>query len=315
MTASLDDARRQWLTELYEANVAVVFNQCRRLLRSPEDAADATQEVFLRAAASLWEPPASSEAGRWLTTVARNYCIDVLRRRERFGTAVATLAATADDADEGVQSVEDRALVLAVLQQMGTRERQALWQSAVEDRPVAEVAKSSGLSYLAAAQLLHRARRQALVLATRLAVILGLAALGRWLTRRSSLLQRSQQLAALVAIPAVIGLAVVAISHHPTIVAGAKSPPRLVVAQSPVPSVQPSPAPVVSTPPPVAAAPAVTPVAGVLAAQAVAGKPAVKPSPSPTVSDEKDHGKGRDRDDLPRKHSGQGNPRLSGAAQ
>jgi RNA polymerase sigma-70 factor, ECF subfamily len=302
VTVNLDDARRQWLSELYEANAAAVFNQCRRLLRSPEDAADATQEVFLRAAASLSEPPDSSEARRWLTTVARNYCIDVLRRRERFGTAVATLAATADGADEGVQSVEDRQLVLAVLQQMGTRERQALWQSAVEDLPVAEVAKASGLSYLAAAQLLHRARRQALVLATRLAAVLGLAALGRWLTRRSSLLQRSQQIAAVVAIPAVIGLAVVSSSPQPPIVAQAKSPSRLVVVQTPVPAVQPSALPAVNTPPPAptpSSAPA--PAAAVLAAQVVVAKPVVKPSPPPTVSDEKDHGKGRDRDDLSKK--------------
>jgi RNA polymerase sigma-70 factor (ECF subfamily) len=308
VTVNLDDARRQWLSELYEANVAAVFNQCRRLLRSPEDAADATQEVFLRAAASLSEPPHSSEARRWLTTVARNYCIDVLRRRERFGTAVATLAATADGADEGVQSVEDRQLVLAVLQQMGTRERQALWQSAVEDLPVAEVAKASGLSYLAAAQLLHRARRQALVLATRLAVVLGLAALGRWFTRRSSLLQRSQQIAAVVAIPAVIGLAVVSSSPQPPIVAQATSPSPLVVAQSPVPRAQPSALPVINAPPPAPAPSAPAPTAAVLAAQVVVAKPpapVVKPSPPPTVSDEKDHGKGRDRDDLskkPKKH-------------
>jgi DNA-directed RNA polymerase specialized sigma24 family protein len=57
-----------------------------------EDAADATHEVFLRAANSLSKAPDIAQARAWLTKVARNYAIDLLRRRERFGSAMTTLA-------------------------------------------------------------------------------------------------------------------------------------------------------------------------------------------------------------------------------
>ena len=303
MTVNLTDARRRWLAELYQANSAAVLNQCRRLLGSREDAADATQEVFLRAAASLTEAPDSPQARAWLTTVARNYCIDLLRRRERFGVAVTTLAATADSAVGSVETVEDRQLLQAVLQQMGVRERQALWRSAVEDLPVGEIARSFGVSYLAAAQLLHRARRQALVLATRLAVILGLAQLGQAL-RRSNPAVRGQQIAAVVVLPLAIAAIVVSSSPQRPIQVDAKSPRA--GAQSLV-STAGNPPPLLNGPQPGTGAGAQAPSAQVAAVSAVQTATVSRPSPTPTVSDlDKDHGKGRDRDDSVRKHPGHG---------
>ena len=231
MTLNLNDARRRWLSELYEANSAAVFNLCRRLLNSREDAADATHEVFLRAAASLSEPPSSAQARGWLTTVARNYCIDLLRRRERFGSALTTLAATADAGPDSVQSVEDRQLLTTVLQQLGVRDRQALWQSAVESRSLPEIARSFNLSYTAAAQLLSRARRRALLVAARLAIILGLAQLGRAF-RRSNGARLGQQLAAVVVVPILVAAVVVSSSPHAEIGAAATTQAAGVQAQA-----------------------------------------------------------------------------------
>jgi RNA polymerase sigma factor (sigma-70 family) len=303
LTPNLTDARRRWLSELYESNSVAVFSQCQRLLNSREDAADATHEVFLRAAASLSEAPDSPQARAWLIKVARNYSIDVLRRRERFGSAMTTLGATADAVDESTEAVEDRQLLLAVLLQLGVRDREALWQSAVEQRPVGEIARSFGLTYLAAAQLLSRARRRALLLATRLAVILGLAQLGR-AARRSNLAQRSQQLAALVAVPLVIVGVVASSSPRPPIAAAAAQSPR-VLALGPsvghrtrVTNLVPG----GPTAPP-ATVPAATSAVGlVLAARATAVRhapaPVVVPSSPPIGFDrDVDHGKGRDRDD------------------
>lgn len=305
MTVEVDDGRRQWLAELYHVNSAAVFKQCRRLLKDPDDAADATQEIFLRAATSLSEDVAASEAGAWLNTVARNYCIDLIRRRKRFGSALTTLGATADAPVDSVESVEDRELLLAVLPRLGIRERQALWQSAVEDLPLSEIARSLGVSYLAAAQLLHRARRRALTLATRLAIILGLAGVGR-AVRRARALQHAQQLAAVVALPMAIGLVVVSSAPpQPPIRAQAQSPPPKTATQRPPPTVQ-NPAPPVSGalpatgPAPVAAAlPAAVLPASTTAVKSGVSAATAKPTPMPAPVDrDKDHGTGRDRDDV-----------------
>jgi RNA polymerase sigma factor (sigma-70 family) len=261
--------------------------------------ADATHEVFLRAANSLSEAPDSAQARAWLTKVARNYAIDLLRRRDRFGSAMTTLAATADAADESTDTVEDRQLLLAALLQMDARDRQALWQSAVEQRPVAAISRSFGLTYVAAAQLLPCPPPRTSP-ATRLAVIPGLAQLGQ-AARRSNLAERSQQLAAFVAVPLVIVAVVASSSPQPPIAATASaqapglSPGASVGHRAPVVTI---PAPGGST------VPATGAVAMVVSVQAapipVAPASVVVPKPpSPVPSDlDKDHGKGRDRDDM-----------------
>jgi RNA polymerase sigma-70 factor (ECF subfamily) len=299
VTPQLTDARRRWLSELYEANSAAVFNQCRRLLTSREDAADATHEVFLRAAASLSEAPNTPQARAWLITVARNHSIDLLRRRERFGSALTTLAATAVEGTESVRAVEDRQLILAVLQQLDLRDRQALWQSAVESRPLAEIAHSFGLSYMAAAQVLHRARRRAAVVATRLAVILGLAQLVR-AARRVNLALRGQQVAALVVVP--LAIAAVVVSSSPRAPVGANASAAAVSLGSSVGHRSPG-------------GSGVLPGTGSIETGALAtmqtvavatgpAAPVVSPAPPvPSVIDI-DHGKGRDRDDMIRTHPG-----------
>ena len=278
------------------ANSDAVFNLCRRLLDSREDAADATHEVFLRAAASLDEPPDSPQARGWLITVARNHSIDIIRRRERFGTAMVTLAATADAGADGVEAVEDRELLLAVLRELGVRDREALWQSAVERRPLAEIARSFDLSYTAAAQLLSRARRRALLVASRLAVILGLAQLGR-AVRRQNWAERGQLVASVV-VPVLVAAVVVSSSPHAEMSVAATSPAS-VLYQGPsighrsprvvgqLPETGPSTAPPTGT---VALA-----AAQVLGVQTVPPVVIPKPSPPPFNADV-DHGKGRDRD-------------------
>lgn len=157
-TRSFMDARGRWLSDLYESNSMAVFRVCQRLLQNREDAADAMHEVFLRAVVSLPGEPDGGRARAWLITVARHHCLDVLRRRKRLGSALNTLAADAQRYGQAEQAVVDRQFVDAVLRQLRDRERQALWQSAVEHRPVTEIASYLGLSYMAAAQLLHRGR-------------------------------------------------------------------------------------------------------------------------------------------------------------
>ena len=306
MTLNLNDARRRWLSDLYEANSAAIFNLCRRLLDSREDAADAMHEVFLRAAASLFEPPRSPQARGWLTRVARNYCIDLLRRRERFGSALITLAATADPGGDSVQSVEDRELLTTVLRQLGVRDREALWQSAVELRSLPEIARSFNLSYTAAAQLLSRARRRAVLVAARLAVILGLAQLGQ-VFRRSNAAHRGQQLAAVVVVPIMVAAVVISSSPHAEVGAAATSHAAGAQAQGPSighPSALPATGP--STPPVTTGALAALPPASTVATvPAPAGVTPIAAPPVPTDLDI-DHGKGRDRDDTIHKHPGRG---------
>jgi Sigma-70, region 4 len=68
---------------------------------------------------------------------------------------------------------------------LSPRERQALWHSAVEHRGIGDIAERLQLSYMAAAQVIHRARKHALQLAARVAIVFGAIRLGRSASRMS----------------------------------------------------------------------------------------------------------------------------------
>ena len=226
-TARPEDGRGEWLSELYQANARAVESYCRRFLNSAEDAADATHEVFLRALSSLDASPSSSQARSWLITVAQNYCLDVVRRRRRMQAALTTLGADAGRTTESEAEVINRQLLQAVLQQLGERERQALWQSAVERRTLTEIASYLGMSYMAAAQLVHRARKHASVVAAKLAAVMGLAAANS-MRRRSPVLTFAQSLAVVAVMPLVL-VAVATPSSSAQITPVAKPPAQRLV--------------------------------------------------------------------------------------
>ena len=62
-----------------------VFNFCLRLLGQPEDAADVVQDTFVQLYSHLGRLDVAEPLAPWLFRVARNRCIDVLRRRRTIG--------------------------------------------------------------------------------------------------------------------------------------------------------------------------------------------------------------------------------------
>src|SRR5205085_91651 len=148
----LTDLQERWLADLYEAQFPIVLRLCTRMLRSAEDAADAAHETYLIALAALAPDTAPRAARSWLLTVARNHCLDTLRRRKLHQRALVSLGGNPDRTADLESEVADRAFVNAVLSRLSQRERLALWQSAVERRPVADIAVSLQLNYMAAAQ-------------------------------------------------------------------------------------------------------------------------------------------------------------------
>jgi len=63
-----------------------VFGLCLRLLRSEAEASEMAQETFLRAYQNLDKYDDSRPFDLWVLTIARNLCLDVLRRRTKMQT-------------------------------------------------------------------------------------------------------------------------------------------------------------------------------------------------------------------------------------
>lgn len=63
-----------------------VYNLCYRILGDPDDAADMTQETFLKAWRSLDGFHMESSLSTWLYRLANNSCLDLLRSKKRKPT-------------------------------------------------------------------------------------------------------------------------------------------------------------------------------------------------------------------------------------
>jgi len=83
--------RRDSVAALHRARYLAVFGRCLRILRDPEDAAEAAQQAFLR----LWRSGAEVDDGeqveQLLWTIVTNVCVNILRDKHRKDVAMATL--------------------------------------------------------------------------------------------------------------------------------------------------------------------------------------------------------------------------------
>jgi RNA polymerase sigma-70 factor (ECF subfamily) len=83
-----------------------VYNFCVRMLQERSAAEDAMQEVFLRVVRSAKEWQQNAKFTTWLYTIARNHCIDALRKATHRKTA--SLDQTLQDGEEQGSTLGDR---------------------------------------------------------------------------------------------------------------------------------------------------------------------------------------------------------------
>lgn len=132
------------IVETYEKQV---YSLCYRMTGSPEDAADQTQETFLKAWRALPSFQGGCALSTWLHRLAVNCCIDFLRRESRHRANVVPLTGedgapiqeppSPDPSPE--QRLEQSELHAAV--------GRALLRLTLEHRQVLLLREQAGLSY------------------------------------------------------------------------------------------------------------------------------------------------------------------------
>jgi RNA polymerase sigma-70 factor, ECF subfamily len=89
---SMDEQQRV-LAELYRAYAGRVYARCAYVLRDPEEARDAMQDVFIKVQKNLDGFRKEASPLTWITHIATNHCLNVLRSQrapwhERYRTEV-----------------------------------------------------------------------------------------------------------------------------------------------------------------------------------------------------------------------------------
>lgn len=132
---------------LVEENQGRIYALCYRMTGSREDAADLTQDAFLRAWQFRENFQGHSALSTWLYRLALNGCIDFLRREKRRGSLSMTL--DEDGEDWQAQISDERWAPEDVLER--SQLQHLLWQGldalSPEHRQILVLREMEGLSY------------------------------------------------------------------------------------------------------------------------------------------------------------------------
>lgn len=147
-----------------------VFGLCRRLLRDPDEADSATQDVFLKAYQALRKEDAKvlDDPARWLTRIAVNACLDRLRsQRWRFWRkrpsqqdeqTILRLASSArPEAEDRYFAVQIGARLEAALDRLSPRQRATFTLRHFDDLSLEEIGNFLDLDIGTVKAHMHRA--------------------------------------------------------------------------------------------------------------------------------------------------------------
>ncbi len=162
---------KQAFTRLVDLHQRSVFGLCLRLLRDPEEARDAAQETFVRAYGAVSTYDASQPFAPWLLRIARNHCLDLLRRRvpaaaqvhldaePEDGAPARELADTeAPAADTLLERAQTRSALDAAVSQLPPNYREVVHLFHVEHLSYKEIAGTLDVPIGTVMTWLHRAR-------------------------------------------------------------------------------------------------------------------------------------------------------------
>ena len=134
-----------------------IYNLCLRMTGNPDDAADLSQEAFIKAWRNLGSFQFESAFSTWLYRLASNTCLDFLRsvkRRPQVSltvedsegeTQTLDLPDTAPTPEEAAISNEEKEHLARAMQSLDEEQRQILTLRVVNDLSYAEIAEVMGI--------------------------------------------------------------------------------------------------------------------------------------------------------------------------
>src|SRR5512137_2437765 len=163
---------RTAFARLVEENKRSVYGLCLRLLADPEEARDAAQESFTRAFSSLESYDLEQAFAPWVLRIARNHCLDLLRRRIPARARVELDAenedgpprelpdTTSERADDAIERAQTRDALERAVAALPTNYREVVHLFHVEQLSYKEIASTMGIPLGTVMTWLHRARAQ-----------------------------------------------------------------------------------------------------------------------------------------------------------
>ena len=158
--------------ELVEKYKQPVINVTARMLRDPTEAEDLAQNVFIQVYKSAHRYRVAAKFSTWLFTIARNLCLNEIRRRARH-PADSMDATHPDQEDQPLHQFEDKrtfsppetllqgeleAKIEAALAELPENQRTAIVLCRQDELSYEDIAEVLGCSLSATKSLIHRGR-------------------------------------------------------------------------------------------------------------------------------------------------------------
>ena len=142
-----------------------VYGLCLRLLASEAEASEVAQESFLRAYQNLGRYDEKRPFDLWILAIARNLCLDILRRRSRLRTEDVeemkeSLPSGDPSQEDGAIARQERLSLEAALATLPEEDREVLALYYVQRRTTKEIAQVIGVAPGTIMARLFRAREK-----------------------------------------------------------------------------------------------------------------------------------------------------------
>jgi RNA polymerase sigma-70 factor (ECF subfamily) len=161
----------QSFEEIYNQHKDMVFNLCLNYLQNPQDAEEATQDVFVKVHEKQAGFQGESSLKTWIYRIAVNHCLDVLKARKRqkrfgfvrslFGGENSAEMNLPDFNHPGVQ-MEDKEALEALyrrIDRLPENQKTAIILKYLDELPQKEIADIMKLSVKAVESLLIRGKQ------------------------------------------------------------------------------------------------------------------------------------------------------------
>jgi RNA polymerase sigma-70 factor (ECF subfamily) len=156
------NGEREAFGQLMHRYAGAVYGLAYRMLGTPQDAEDASQEIFLRAYTNLARFDRTRRFSTWLLSIGSNYCVDRLRRQRynwlTLDDVVFTVTSPLRGPEGGAIVREQREAVQRALQSLPEGYRLVTVLRYWQDLSYQEIAEATGLTESTIKTRLHRAR-------------------------------------------------------------------------------------------------------------------------------------------------------------
>lgn len=142
-----------------------VYGLCLRLLSNEAEASEVAQESFLRAYQNLGRYDVERPFDLWVMAIARNLCLDLLRRRSKVQShdvdeMKESLPSSQKSQEEAAIDRQERVSLEAAMQTLSADDREVLALYYVQKRTTKEIAEVMGVAPGTIMARLFRAREK-----------------------------------------------------------------------------------------------------------------------------------------------------------